>query len=380
VLSRLNRSGMERMLECSYELWAAAGVEPIIVGMADGEHPYADVLARRGYRVLELPAVRSVRGLRAFRRVLHATRPDLVHIHQESCLDAVALLSVTTSGVKGVVQTVHTSFSFTGNLRLRRKVRTAFSRRLGVAWVACGWQVAETELSFYGNRALVVENWVDVDSIVAGATPEAGRRVREELGVDPEARVLGLVGNCGDPKNHELIPLALGQVSKPVHLLHIGDASGMTAAERESWPRLPRRHTVHDLGARDDIPQLLAACDLVLVPSRYEGLPLVPIEALCAGVPIVAADVLALKWLASFPAVALAPLDTVSWGVAIDAALIRDWTAEAKASAAAGCSRFNPDRGVSEYIAIYERVVGHNIAGHSLTDAGPGDMGVARSG
>ena len=79
----------------------------------------------------------------------------------------------------------------------------------------------------------------------------------------------------------------------------------MPSAEAAGWPVVPQRHTVHHLGARDDIPELLAACDLALFPSRYEGLPLVPIEALCAGVPVLAADVLTLRWLSSFPAVAL---------------------------------------------------------------------------
>ena len=357
VLSRLNRSGVERMLECSYRLWTSSGVEPIVVGMADGEHPYAQTLAKRGYRVLELPTARSARGLRAFRQALAATRPELVHIHQETCFDAVALASVSARGVEGVVQTVESSFGFTGSLRVRRAMRAAFSRRLGVVWVACGREVAATEWSRFRNRTVVVENWADVDSITAGATAEAGYRVREELGLKPEARVLGLIGNCDEPKNHELIPQALRHVAAPAHLLHVGDASGMPAAESASWPQLPPRHTVHHLGVRDDIAALLAACDLVLVPSRREGLPLVPIEALCAGVPLVAADIPALKWLSSFPAVSLSEADADAWGSAIEAALIRDWTAETNLSAGTARSRFSPKRGVSEYMAVYQRAL-----------------------
>ena len=358
VLSCLKRSGAERMLECSHELWHAAGVEPIIVGMADGDHPYASALRGSGYPVIELPAVRSIRGLAALRRSVRAVRPDIVHIHQESCLDAVALVAKSSRTVKGVVQTVHSSFPFNGNLRARRTARAAFSRRLGVTWVACAEQVAENERSRFRNPTLVVENWVDVDGLAAGATMEAGLLMRQGLGVEPRLPVVGLIGNCDEPKNHELIPRALMDFREPVHILHIGDRSAMPPAESASWPQLPERHTVHDLGSRDDIPELLAACDVVLVPSRREGLPLVALEALCAGVPVLAADVPALQWLSSFPAASLVSLEPGAWGAAIGAMLNRDWDLEVKQSSAAARSRFSPSRGVSEYSAVYDRVLG----------------------
>ena len=333
--------------------------------MSDGDHPYAPALQARGYQVVESHAVRSVRGLNGLRRSVQAIRPDIVHIHQESCFDAVAVISKLSRGVEGLVYTVHNSFPFEGNLRARRSARAAVSRRIGLTWVACAEQVAENERSRFGNPTLVVENWVDVEALASGATDQAGELVRKALGVPAESPVLGLIGNCGLAKNHELIPEALNVVSSPVHVLHIGDRSRAPSAESASWPHLPDRHTVHHLGARDDIPGLLAACDLLLLPSRYEGLPLVAIEALCAGVPVLAADVLSLEWLRAFPAATLAPLSPCAWGAAIQTVLSRDWSAEAELSAQAARVRFNPARGVAEYAAIYEGVLPRWISRHS---------------
>jgi glycosyltransferase involved in cell wall biosynthesis len=341
------------MLECSHELWHALGIEPIIVGMAAGDHPYAAALRASGYRVIELPAARSARGLAALRRSLRLVRPDIVHIHQESCMDAVALVARSSPSVRGVVQTVHSSFPFTGNLRARRTVRAAFSRRLGVTWVACAHQVAENERARFRNPTIVVENWVDIEALVAGATRDAGRLVREDLHVELTMPLLGLIGNCDEPKNHELIPLALAEVSQPIHVLHVGEARGMPMVEAAAWRRCPKRHVVHNLGPRDDIPRLLASCDLVLVPSRREGLPLVPIEALCAGVPVLAAEVPALEWLSAFPSAMLAPPEPSPWGKAIDAALARDWGRDLTDSSKAALARFEPSRGVAEYNSVY---------------------------
>ena len=127
----------------------------------------------------------SVRGVASnrFWRFLRAARPEIVHVHAESCHDAVALVS-KASRVNGIVRTVHNSFPFAGNLRLRRKTRAALSRRLGVTWVACAESVRrERTVAGSGNTTVVVENWVGVDALISGATAEAGQALRAALGV-----------------------------------------------------------------------------------------------------------------------------------------------------------------------------------------------------
>ena len=77
----------------------------------------------------------------------------------------------------------------------------------------------------------------------------------------------------------------------PTHELHIvGDGP-----ERASLLRRAETTSVSDrirfLGWRDDVPQLLAASHLLLLPSRWEGMPNVLLEAMAAGLPVVAAQV-----------------------------------------------------------------------------------------
>jgi glycosyltransferase involved in cell wall biosynthesis len=72
----------------------------------------------------------------------------------------------------------------------------------------------------------------------------------------------------------------------------------LLAGEGAERPRLEARarslgvaDRVHFLGHRDDVPELLAACDLFVLPSLYEGLPLSVLEAMAASRPVVATDV-----------------------------------------------------------------------------------------
>jgi glycosyltransferase involved in cell wall biosynthesis len=353
VLARLTHSGAERQFECSFEQWRAAGIEPVIAGMAGGEHPYAAALEAAGYEVVIHPSVRSIRGLVALRKTMARVKPEIVHIGNERAADAVSLLAVSCPSVRGVVRTVHGVFQYTGGLRLRRSLRNALTRRLGTVWVSVASEVAETELRYFKNPTRVIEGFVDVDSIVGEATTEAGRRVRDELGIDADSFVLGMIGNCAPVKNHELVAQALTALTAPVHLLHVGHRTDATATETAAWRRVPEIHTVHHLGARDDVPALLAACDLALLPSRHESLSNVAIESLCAGIPLIGADVVGLQWLASVAHARRVRLDPIQWASAIGDAVRNPIEVSIDAIDAVR-NRFRPERAVAEYLTAYE--------------------------
>lgn len=363
VLADLRHSGAERMLACSYEQWRSAGIEPIIVGMSDSGHPYSEALRNAGYTVALLPPVRTVRGLRALHRLLRSVEPDVVHIHSESCFDAVALIAKRTSAVRAVVRTVHSNFAFSGTLRLRRTLRVALARRLGVVWIGCSDEVAQTELSYYKNRIGVVENWVDTDTIRQEATFAARFEMRAALGIDSSSKALALIGNCGGAKNHELVALALQKIASPIHILHVGHRHSESSDEVLAWEDVPPHHTVHHLGPRNDIPRLLAASDLLVFPSLYEGMGLVPAEALCVGLPIIAADTIGLQWLRSTGSARLVGFDVDRWAAAIAGAIKSETVGTERVTLATGAMtdayqiRFSAERGVRDYTAYYSQAL-----------------------
>ncbi|MDR1494159.1 MAG: glycosyltransferase [Planctomycetaceae bacterium] len=73
-------------------------------------------------------------------------------------------------------------------------------------------------------------------------------------------------------------------------LLLVGDGPKRAALERIASEKTYRRR-IHFLGYRQDIPQLLAASDLLLLPSRWEGMPNVVLQAMASGLPVVATEV-----------------------------------------------------------------------------------------
>jgi glycosyltransferase involved in cell wall biosynthesis len=142
------------------------------------------------------------------------------------------------------------------------------------------------------ERLRVIPNGLDLEKF--RRVPEGTReRVRAALGVADGTHVLGLFGRFYPVKGHKLMLQMLPRivaVRPDVLLLLAGE--GPERAECESLTdRLGLREHVRFLGQRDDIPQLLTACDVFLMPSQTEGLPLAAIEALALGRPVVGFEV-----------------------------------------------------------------------------------------
>ena len=117
--------------------------------------------------------------------------------------------------------------------------------------------------------------------------------VRRQLQIDDSAFVLGHVGRFVESKNHRhlLATLSILLHEDPSYqLLLVGDGPLRGSIEQEAHERGLLDH-VRFLGSRSDVPRLmLAAMDLFLLPSRYEGLGLSLVEAQAAALPCLTAD------------------------------------------------------------------------------------------
>ncbi len=114
-----------------------------------------------------------------------------------------------------------------------------------------------------------------------------------ELGLPAQSRLIAAVGRLWPQKRVKDLIWAtdlLRVMRDDVHLLVIGDGPQRAALQR--YRHLCRMDDhVHFLGLRDDVPSLLPHCDLLWLASQYEGLPNVVLEAMAAGIPVVATNI-----------------------------------------------------------------------------------------
>jgi glycosyltransferase involved in cell wall biosynthesis len=141
------------------------------------------------------------------------------------------------------------------------------------------------------GKVRVVYNGCDVTALTERARPG---RVRAELGLAPDTPVVALIGEVGWRKGQEILlqAAALLRATHPrtVYLL-AGDGDGRAELERRSRMLGLADGTVRFLGFREDVPDLLADCDIVVLPSRREGFPNALLEGMALSRPVVATPV-----------------------------------------------------------------------------------------
>lgn len=116
--------------------------------------------------------------------------------------------------------------------------------------------------------------------------------VRAALGLPPGAVAVVHVGRFDEQKNHRFLVRIAAEVLRrepTARFVLVGEGPLRPAAEAEA-ARLGMGDRLIFAGVRSDVPQILRACDLFLLPSLYEGLPLVGLEAQAAGLPVVLSD------------------------------------------------------------------------------------------
>jgi glycosyltransferase EpsF len=125
------------------------------------------------------------------------------------------------------------------------------------------------------------------------STEEERSGFRNSMGWSAETPLILHVGSFTERKNHKGVVAVFERVVEALpeaRLLLVGAGDLRPNIESE----VKRRHiadAVRFLGLRDDVPKLMTMCDVLLFPSLYEGLPLVPLEANAAGIPVVGSKI-----------------------------------------------------------------------------------------
>ena len=171
-----------------------------------------------------------------------------------------------------------------------RLARIAFRR--GAVPVAVSREVAEwTERAFAVQNCLVIPNGIPIGDY---QRPSVCRQVwRRSEGFNEEDVLFVSVARLEEQKNHAMLVEAFARGLKAdarAHLLLVGEGVSRSSLERQVR-ELSLRGKIHFLGQRHDIPECLAASDVFVLASHNEGNPLCVMEAMAAGLPVVATAV-----------------------------------------------------------------------------------------
>lgn len=253
------------------------------------EGPVRQALLAQGIPSTVVPTLRSsinpIRDIRcffSFLKLVRVAQPDLLHAHSSKA----GMITRLAAAILHIpcIYTVHGWGFGPGRSRLQsalvygvERMSSHFSRATYIFVSDADRRVGTERLRLRPDQCHTIRN----------GTPDHGQiaNVAQNSAAIMAARV------C-HAKDHDLLLRSFQECRTPFKLVLVGEGTQTPEFQQRVRAHAPDKHTqVACLGLSESIPSLLARAGMFVLCSRYEGLPLSIIEAMCAGLPIVATDV-----------------------------------------------------------------------------------------
>ena len=225
---------------------------------------------------------------------------DVVHLHTSYWKRLLIEELAVQYQVPKIIVHSHSTFVDIQDAEARKKaeelhfaLRKKFDMSLATDFCACSKDAADWLFgdNIPRSRIRILRNAIDVERYLFHAQIRADMRSR--LGLDGKF-VIGHVGRFSYQKNHEFLVDVFHDVCKEMPhavLMLIGEGP-LENPIHEKAARLGLSEKILFMGQREDVPDLLQVMDMFCLPSRFEGLGIVLIEAQAAGLPCLISDIM----------------------------------------------------------------------------------------
>ncbi len=364
LIDSLRRGGAELLL-----LHLAPGLQRhgfrVSVGYST-PGPLREAFQRQGIPTYPLPRLGRLDPLLGWRmwRLIRRLRPDIVHTHlfkshffgrPAACL----------AGTPWIVATLHNTdpwLRYPPAAWLYGLTARCAHRLLAVSEAVRRHHVRYTPLP--PERVAVLENGIDLSRFEHLSA--AAMQVRETLGIPPQAPLIGVVGRLVPAKGQALFLQAAARIRTrfpEARFLIVGEGP-QEEALRALAQQLGLGTAVRFTGFWEEIPALLAALDVLVVASRYEGLPLVLLEGMAAGTAVVATDVGGVREALGSAGILVPPGDAAALARACER-LLQDASLRRRLGAAARQrvqARYSLERTLNALVDLYRQLLAERIS------------------
>lgn len=190
------------------------------------------------------------------------------------------------------ITTEHSTFNNRRGKNIYRVIeRVLYSRFSRIVSISKGvqesliqWLKMEDKTKF-----LIIENGIFLENFYSSKS-----LLKSDFGLSEEDKVIVMIARLNDPKDHETLLKAMNLLPKKYKLLLVGDGPKLELLKSLS-SQLKVANRVNFLGTRNDIGSILKTSDIAVQSSNFEGFGLAAVEAMAAGVPVIASDVEGLR-------------------------------------------------------------------------------------
>lgn len=289
VVTKMDRGGLETFIMNIYRAIDRDLVQFDFLCHRNGEHDYDEDIMLLGGNIYYVSRANplSQKYWHELNRFFGTHPYKVVHSHID-CMSAEPLAAAARNGVKVRIAHSHNSRQDKDLKYPLKLLCKPFIKKYATDLFACGEDAGRW--MFETDDFTVIKNAIDVseyafDENIRFAT-------RKALGIKPNSHVIGHVGRFQPVKNHEFIVRVFSTLLKldPDAILLLVGKGETFEATKALVDSLGINSSVRFLGVRSDVSNLMKAMDAFVMPSLYEGLPMVLVEAQSSGLPCVISD------------------------------------------------------------------------------------------
>lgn len=282
IVSFMQRGGLETLIMNCYRHIDREKMQFDFIVHRPFRADYDDEIEALGGKIYRLPRLNPFSpGYKKALVEFFTAHPEyrVVHCHLD-CMSALPLAAAKQCGVPVRIAHAHNSNQ---DKDWKYPLKRLFMRKIPAVathFFACSQEAGEW--MFPGQNITTINNGIETDRF--SFSPEMREAVRRELGLG-DALVLGHVGRFAPQKNHEFLLDIFHQVHEKNHnaVLLLAGTGPLEDAMKRKAEQLGLMDHVRFLGVRPDVNRILQAVDVFVLPSLYEGLGIVVVEAQATG-------------------------------------------------------------------------------------------------
>lgn len=287
-VSNMDRAGIETMIMNYYRHIDKNKIQFYFLCNKTKPGAYDKEIKKLGGKIFYSPGLNPLKWFKyqkVVQKIIKDNDIDIVHVHN-GALGVQALLAAKKAGVKVRISHVHgTRIDINLKLPLKLLYKTQLKRLANQYW-GCGLEAIEY---YYGKEIIRKNNYTlltnAIDENKFKYDEKVRQKIRNELGIKDNEYLIGHIGRFMPQKNHDFLIEIFKEIitkNKNYKLLLIGNGE-LQENIKNKVKRFDLTDNVIFTGNISNVNEMYQAMDLFLLPSLFEGLPVVGIEAQANG-------------------------------------------------------------------------------------------------
>ena len=294
IMGKMGGGGVESVVMNYYKNINRAKIQFDFICDEDSTNIPKEEIESMGGKVIIIPPYQKIfKYHKELKKILKDGNYKIVHSH----ISTISVFSLFAAKCAGVPVRIAHSHSTTNKKEtkknLLKQMLRPFSKVFSTHYIGCSelagrWLFGNKE--FEKGNVYILNNAIDLNLFKYDTNIR--KKKRKDLGINDNTLVIGHLGRFVEQKNHRFLIDIFNEVHKKNNnsILLLGGQGPLLEEIKEKVTQLKLDYYVRFLGQRNDVEELYQAFDVFLLPSLYEGLPVVGVEAQASGLLCIFSD------------------------------------------------------------------------------------------